>query len=341
MAVPLAQGWPIPSTHARTALLVLCDTDRTRHLPTGAEAEGDVPRDMKVDGKLGWRGSTIGMYASPSSTWMHSYRSQFVTATNALPEKRRFTSRVKPWVHYVPIQVTYTDLHDAMAFFRTRRARGQIAEVCSWEEVEPEFLEGGRYEWVLVLVSERAQMECGSVVTMWADGVVETAFARIAGVAWGSMDYGGRSILVGYVWRNGTVCLRSAPKLRVLEDDPDHRHPRSARGTRTVTAGTNISSTGNYGTYAVCALLIKVDTAPLLPFRKKGGKSHIHTHIDDYQTTLGGRWSSRKFSRLTSMSSLSESLNPLPTHTCRQRPANPRVQAVPGGEACTACRPNS
>ncbi|KIJ07243.1 glycosyltransferase family 90 protein [Paxillus involutus ATCC 200175] len=80
MAGPFPQRTPIPrSSHYATPI----------HLHTGAEAEGVVPWDMKVDGRLGWRGSTTGMYASPSSTWMHSYRSQFVTATNALPEKRR------------------------------------------------------------------------------------------------------------------------------------------------------------------------------------------------------------------------------------------------------------
>lgn len=30
----------------------------------------------------------------------------------------RYTSRIVPWVHYVPIQVSYTDLYDAVAFFR-------------------------------------------------------------------------------------------------------------------------------------------------------------------------------------------------------------------------------
>ena len=28
------------------------------------------------------------------------------------------TSRIAPWVHYVPIQVSYADLYDAVAFFR-------------------------------------------------------------------------------------------------------------------------------------------------------------------------------------------------------------------------------
>ncbi|KAF9240418.1 glycosyl transferase family 90-domain-containing protein [Melanogaster broomeanus] len=29
-----------------------------------------------------------------------------------------FMSRIAPWVHYVPIQISYTDLHDTVAFFR-------------------------------------------------------------------------------------------------------------------------------------------------------------------------------------------------------------------------------
>lgn len=30
----------------------------------------------------------------------------------------RYTMRIAEWVHYVPIQVTYADLYDALAFFR-------------------------------------------------------------------------------------------------------------------------------------------------------------------------------------------------------------------------------
>ena len=30
----------------------------------------------------------------------------------------RYMSRIAPWVHYVPIQVSYADLYDAVAFFR-------------------------------------------------------------------------------------------------------------------------------------------------------------------------------------------------------------------------------
>lgn len=31
---------------------------------------------------------------------------------------KRFTHRLAPWVHYVPIQIDYSDLYDALLFFR-------------------------------------------------------------------------------------------------------------------------------------------------------------------------------------------------------------------------------
>ena len=40
----------------------------------------------------------------------------------------RYTSRIAEWVHYVPIQVTYSDLYDALTFFRTHEeAAAKIA----------------------------------------------------------------------------------------------------------------------------------------------------------------------------------------------------------------------
>lgn len=30
----------------------------------------------------------------------------------------RYTDRVAPWVHYIPIQLDLSDLHDALLFFR-------------------------------------------------------------------------------------------------------------------------------------------------------------------------------------------------------------------------------
>ena len=30
----------------------------------------------------------------------------------------RFSERIQPWLHYVPVQVDFDDLHDALLFFR-------------------------------------------------------------------------------------------------------------------------------------------------------------------------------------------------------------------------------
>ncbi|KAG5641523.1 hypothetical protein H0H81_011145, partial [Sphagnurus paluster] len=30
----------------------------------------------------------------------------------------RFLDRIEPWVHYVPVQVDYSDVYDALVFFR-------------------------------------------------------------------------------------------------------------------------------------------------------------------------------------------------------------------------------
>ncbi|KAH7882833.1 glycosyl transferase family 90-domain-containing protein [Phlebopus sp. FC_14] len=190
---------------------------------SNAETEEDVPWELKVDQRLGWRGSTTGMWASPTSPWPYSHRSRLVSVANSLhgsvsvlpvPEnestpvgepvdlelrsvnpawmdiaftdkpvgcdedagtcklmegtwdfRRRqgraeegeykfifdidgngwsgrfkrlvtsnalvfkatiypewFTSRIAPWVHYVPIQISYTDLHDVIHFFREHDA---------------------------------------------------------------------------------------------------------------------------------------------------------------------------------------------------------------------------
>ncbi|KAG9309836.1 glycosyl transferase family 90-domain-containing protein [Chiua virens] len=187
--------------------------------------EGDVPWERKVDERLSWRGRTTGMWASPTSPWVHSHRARLATLASTLegnvdvlltpedvveegeegmpigePEtvrlahvnpawmdiafadgpiacdKRKgtctemeemwefrrsqgrreegrykfildvdgngwsgrfkrlmtsnalvfkstvypewYASRIAPWAHYVPIQVSYADLYDAVAFFR-------------------------------------------------------------------------------------------------------------------------------------------------------------------------------------------------------------------------------
>lgn len=46
--------------------------------------EGDLPWDQKVDERLGWRGRTTGMWASPDTLWMHGHRARLVTLANVL-----------------------------------------------------------------------------------------------------------------------------------------------------------------------------------------------------------------------------------------------------------------
>jgi hypothetical protein len=35
-----------------------------------------------------------------------------------IPGVFRFTNRIQPWVHYVPVKVDFSDLYDIMTFFR-------------------------------------------------------------------------------------------------------------------------------------------------------------------------------------------------------------------------------
>ncbi|KIJ15409.1 glycosyltransferase family 90 protein, partial [Paxillus involutus ATCC 200175] len=54
---------------------------------------------------------------------------------NDIPGLVRFASGVEPWVHCLPIQVSRTDLHNAMAFFPTHDALGaEIAPCREWSQ---------------------------------------------------------------------------------------------------------------------------------------------------------------------------------------------------------------
>ena len=46
--------------------------------------EGDLPWERKVDERLGWRGRTTGISASPKSLWVHGHRARLVTFASAL-----------------------------------------------------------------------------------------------------------------------------------------------------------------------------------------------------------------------------------------------------------------
>jgi hypothetical protein len=52
----------------------------------------------------------------------------------------RFTDGLAPWVHYVPIQNTYSDVFDALVFFRGdlagRGAREELVAKIAKEEME-------------------------------------------------------------------------------------------------------------------------------------------------------------------------------------------------------------
>ena len=71
---PLQYGWKFESDS---------DPDDDDDDDEGA-FEGDVPWERKTNERLGWRGRTTGMYASPDSWWAHGHRTRLVTLTNAL-----------------------------------------------------------------------------------------------------------------------------------------------------------------------------------------------------------------------------------------------------------------
>ncbi|OJA14809.1 hypothetical protein AZE42_04185 [Rhizopogon vesiculosus] len=60
----------------------------------------------------------------------------------------RFTDRLAPWVHYVPIQNDYSDLYDALVFFR-----GDLAGRGAHEELAAKIGREGR-EWSLTFWRE-------------------------------------------------------------------------------------------------------------------------------------------------------------------------------------------
>ncbi|KAI6142649.1 glycosyltransferase family 90 protein [Pisolithus tinctorius] len=72
----------------------------------GRKEEGRYKFILDVDGN-GWSGRFKRLMTTNS----------LIFKATIYPEW--YTSRIAPWVHYVPIQVSYTDLYDAVAFFRT------------------------------------------------------------------------------------------------------------------------------------------------------------------------------------------------------------------------------
>ncbi|KAI5988277.1 glycosyl transferase family 90-domain-containing protein [Pisolithus orientalis] len=71
----------------------------------GRKEEGRYKFILDVDGN-GWSGRFKRLVTSNA----------LILKVSVYPEW--YTSRIAEWVHYVPIQVTYTDLYDVVAFFR-------------------------------------------------------------------------------------------------------------------------------------------------------------------------------------------------------------------------------
>ena len=69
---PLQYGWEFES-----------DSDQDEDEDKGA-FDGDVPWERKTNERLGWRGRTTGMHASPDSWWTYGHRTRLVTLANAL-----------------------------------------------------------------------------------------------------------------------------------------------------------------------------------------------------------------------------------------------------------------
>ncbi|KAI5996980.1 glycosyl transferase family 90-domain-containing protein, partial [Pisolithus albus] len=81
----------------------------------GREEEGRYKFILDVDGN-GWSGRFKRLVTSNA----------LILKASVYPEW--YTSRIAEWVHYVPIQVTYADLYDVIAFFRNHdEAAAKIA----------------------------------------------------------------------------------------------------------------------------------------------------------------------------------------------------------------------
>jgi len=83
--------------------------------------------DIKVDGN-GWSGRFKRLMTSNSLIFKSTiYPEWLVSQFSCLcplysmysdPWSVRYADRVSPWVHYIPIQIDLSDLHDALLFFR-------------------------------------------------------------------------------------------------------------------------------------------------------------------------------------------------------------------------------
>lgn len=52
----------------------------------------------------------------------------------------RFTDRIAPWVHYIPVQVDLSDLYDSLVFFR-----GDMSGIGGHDDLARKIANAGRY----------------------------------------------------------------------------------------------------------------------------------------------------------------------------------------------------
>ncbi|KAG9311046.1 hypothetical protein JVU11DRAFT_8944 [Chiua virens] len=98
----------------------------------------------------------------------------------------RFTSRIAPWVHYVPIQISYADLYDAVAFFRAQ------------DELAARIAKAGR-EWSLQFWRKEDMTAYMYRYVMWSIAMLLLTrksrllleYARVTSFDRASMDYTG------------------------------------------------------------------------------------------------------------------------------------------------------
>lgn len=112
---------------------------------------------------------------------------------------RRFADRIAPWVHYVPIQVDNSDLHDALMFFRGD-ANGDGAHEDLARKIAVEGRKWSKEYWRredLVAYFFRFVSLSSLILVTGADLLMEQSYAGIlASDAFGSGGY-----VVPWRWR--------------------------------------------------------------------------------------------------------------------------------------------
>ncbi|KIJ63998.1 glycosyltransferase family 90 protein [Hydnomerulius pinastri MD-312] len=121
-------GQPLSCSKSKDQCELLLASYEWRPKQSIAEA-GQYKYIMDVDGN-GWSSRFKRLMTSNS----------LIFKSTIYPEW--YSDRVAPWVHYVPVKVDYSDLHDSLSFFRGNLVTGQGAH----EEMASKIARAGR-EW--------------------------------------------------------------------------------------------------------------------------------------------------------------------------------------------------